>query len=141
MTYLFLASFIAGLLLGVRVMFFGAERRRRRSADALPLRRSEPAIIGFLLMGNAPLGNLLWPPADGPDPEGANLALLMAIGFVEALAFGLGVTFLACGRRHVQKLAFPFVRLEQTLDPGAQGRVLGAGAVQVRLALSRIFFL
>jgi hypothetical protein len=49
MTYLFLASFIAGLLLGVRVMFFGAERRRR-SADALPLRRSEPAIVGFLLM-------------------------------------------------------------------------------------------
>lgn len=50
MTYLFLAAFIAGLLLGVRVMFFGAERRRRRAADALPLRRSEPAIIGFLLM-------------------------------------------------------------------------------------------
>jgi hypothetical protein len=49
MTYLFLASFIAGLLLGVRVMFFGAERRRQ-SADALPLRRSEPAIVGFLLM-------------------------------------------------------------------------------------------
>ena len=49
MTYLFLAAFIAGLLLGVRVMFFGAERRRR-AADALPLRRSEPAIIGFLLM-------------------------------------------------------------------------------------------
>ena len=50
MTYLFLAAFIAGLLLGVRVMFFGAERRRRGSANALPLRRSEPAIIGFLLM-------------------------------------------------------------------------------------------
>ena len=50
MTYLFLAAFIAGLLLGVRVMFFGAERRQRRSADALPLRRSEPAIVGFLLM-------------------------------------------------------------------------------------------
>src|SRR5215203_448481 len=49
MTYLFLAFFIAGLLLGVRVMFFGAERRRH-SADALPLRRSEPAIVGFLLM-------------------------------------------------------------------------------------------
>ena len=31
-------------------MFFGAERRKLRSADALPLRRSEPAIIGFLLM-------------------------------------------------------------------------------------------
>lgn len=50
MTYLFLAAFIAGLLLGVRVMFFGAERRRQLSADGLPLRRSEPAIIGFLLM-------------------------------------------------------------------------------------------
>jgi hypothetical protein len=50
MSYLFLAAFIAGLLLGVRVMFFGAERQRHRSADALPLRRSEPAIIGFLLM-------------------------------------------------------------------------------------------
>ena len=31
-------------------MFFGAERRQLRPADALPLRRSEPAIIGFLLM-------------------------------------------------------------------------------------------
>jgi hypothetical protein len=50
MTYLFLASFIAGLLLGVRVMFFGAERQRLSTADALPLRRSEPAIVGFLLM-------------------------------------------------------------------------------------------
>jgi hypothetical protein len=50
MTYLFLASFIAGLLLGVRVMFFGAERRQRIRPTRLPLRRSEPAIVGFLLM-------------------------------------------------------------------------------------------
>ena len=50
MTFLFLAAFIAGLLLGVRVMFFGAERRRLQPADAMPLRRSEPAIVGFLLM-------------------------------------------------------------------------------------------
>jgi hypothetical protein len=50
MVYLFLAAFIAGLLLAVRVMFFGAERRRLQPADAMPLRRSEPAIIGFLLM-------------------------------------------------------------------------------------------
>jgi hypothetical protein len=48
MTYLFLAAFIAGLMLGVRVMFFGAERLR--PTDAMPLRRSEPAIVGFLLM-------------------------------------------------------------------------------------------
>jgi len=50
MTYFFLAAFIAGLMLGVRVMFFGAERRRLRPTDAMPLRRSEPAIVGFLLM-------------------------------------------------------------------------------------------
>lgn len=50
MVYLFLASFIAGLLLAVRLMFFGAERRRASAADAMPLRRSEPAVVAFLLM-------------------------------------------------------------------------------------------
>ena len=50
MTYLFLAAFIAGLMLGVRVMFFGAERRRLQPTDAMPLRRWEPAVVGFLLM-------------------------------------------------------------------------------------------
>src|SRR3954466_12309439 len=50
MLYLFLAAFIAGLLLAVRVMFFGAERRRLQPTDAMPLRRSEPAVIGFLIM-------------------------------------------------------------------------------------------
>lgn len=50
MPYLFLVSFIAGLLLAVRLMFFGAERRRLREGDALPLRRSEPALVAFLVM-------------------------------------------------------------------------------------------
>jgi hypothetical protein len=50
MSFLFLAAFIVGLLLGVRVMFFGAERRSLPSSDPMPLRRSEPAIVGFLLM-------------------------------------------------------------------------------------------
>lgn len=50
MAYLFLAAFIAGLLLAVRVMFFGAERKQLQPRDAMPLRRSEPAIIGFLVM-------------------------------------------------------------------------------------------
>jgi hypothetical protein len=50
MSVVYLVSFIAGLLLAVRIMFFGAERRRIRSADALPLRRSEPAIAAFLVM-------------------------------------------------------------------------------------------
>lgn len=47
--YLFLVPFIGGLLLTVRLMFFGAERRRVRAIDAFPLRRSEPAIVAFLL--------------------------------------------------------------------------------------------
>ncbi len=50
MAYLFLASFIAGLLLAVRIMFFGAERRRAHASDAMPLRRSEPAGVAFLVM-------------------------------------------------------------------------------------------
>jgi hypothetical protein len=50
MAYLFLAALIAGLLLGVRLMFFGAERRRPRAGSDLPLRRSEPALVAFLVM-------------------------------------------------------------------------------------------
>jgi membrane protein implicated in regulation of membrane protease activity len=48
-SYLYLASFLSGILLGVRLLFFGAERRRLRSG-ALPLRRSEPAVLAFLVM-------------------------------------------------------------------------------------------
>jgi membrane protein implicated in regulation of membrane protease activity len=50
MSAVYLISFIAGLLLAVRIMFFGAERRRVRSASAMPLRRSEPAVSAFLVM-------------------------------------------------------------------------------------------
>lgn len=50
MLYLYLASFVAGLLLAVRLMFFGAERRRIPSPETLPLRRWEPAIVAFLAM-------------------------------------------------------------------------------------------
>lgn len=49
MLYLYLVAFVAGLLLAVRLMFFGAERRRQRP-DISPLRRSEPAVVGFLVM-------------------------------------------------------------------------------------------
>ena len=49
MTYLYLASFLAGLLLGVRLMFFGAERRSP-PPGSLPLRRSEPAAVAFLVL-------------------------------------------------------------------------------------------
>lgn len=49
MLYLFLVAFLIGLLLAVRLMFFGAERRRRWSG-ATPLRRSELALVAFLVM-------------------------------------------------------------------------------------------
>jgi membrane protein implicated in regulation of membrane protease activity len=45
----FLLCFVAGILLGVRLLFFGAERRRLK-AGAIPLRRSEPAVVAFLTM-------------------------------------------------------------------------------------------
>lgn len=45
---LFLCCFLAGLLAAVRLMFFGAERRNP-APGALPLRRSEPAAVAFLV--------------------------------------------------------------------------------------------
>lgn len=54
-------------------------------------------VLGFLLSGNGPLGSMIWPPAPGPEPEGTNLALLMAMGAFEAISFGAGVVFLVAG--------------------------------------------
>lgn len=50
MSAVYLVSFCLGLLLGVRIMFFGAERRRATTPDGVPLRRSEPAAAAFLVM-------------------------------------------------------------------------------------------
>jgi hypothetical protein len=95
MTYLFLATFIAGLLLGVRVMFFGAERRLQLSADGLPLRRSEPAIIGFLLMFGI-AGYLLT--RTGTVSPGLGTVLAALLGIVWAVL----VTRLAVATARVQ---------------------------------------
>src|SRR5688572_2026183 len=100
MTYLFLAAFIAGLLLGVRVMFFGAERRRLHSADALPLRRSEPAIIGFLLMFGI-AGYLLTRSTTVTPAAGVGIAAI------------LGVVWAAL----VTRLAVATARLQPEHDP------------------------
>ena len=80
MMYLFLAAFIAGLLLAVRVMFFGAERRRLRPSDAMPLRRSEPAVIAFLLMFGV-AGYLLTRHASLSAGAGAGVALLLGLAW------------------------------------------------------------
>jgi hypothetical protein len=100
MTYLFLAAFIAGLLLGVRVMFFGAERRRLRSADTLPLRRSEPAIVGFLLMFGI-AGYLLT--RRGTVSPGLGAVIAAALGLVWAVL--------------VTRLAVATARLQPEHDP------------------------
>lgn len=52
-------------------------------------------VLGFLLNGQGgPIGSALWPPeANDVQPEGANLALLMAMGVIEAVAFGVGCAF------------------------------------------------
>lgn len=80
MRYLFLASFIAGLLLAVRVMFFGAERRRLSPTDVMPLRRSEPAIIGFLIMFGV-AGYLLTRNGTLSAAGGVGIAILLGLAW------------------------------------------------------------
>ena len=100
MAYLFLAAFIAGLLLAVRVMFFGAERRRLRPADAMPLRRSEPAVIAFLIMFGV-AGYLLT--RHGAMSPGAGSGVALLLGLVWAAV--------------VTRLAVATARLQPEHDP------------------------
>lgn len=95
MTYLFLASFIAGLLLGVRLMFYGAERKRKPTAATLPLRRSEPAVVGFLVMFGV-VGYLLT--RNGAGSSGSALLFAIPAGAV----FAAVVTWLAVQTARVQ---------------------------------------
>jgi membrane protein implicated in regulation of membrane protease activity len=78
MSALYVVTFIVGLLLAVRIMFFGAERRRPRAGDPLPLRRWEPAVSAFLIMfGMA--GYLLTRPGRLAPVVGLGAALLLAL--------------------------------------------------------------
>ena len=76
MSVLYIVTFVTGLLLAVRIMFFGAERRRPRAGDALPLRRWEPAVSAFLVMfGMA--GYLLTRPGRLSPAVGAGSAVVL----------------------------------------------------------------
>jgi hypothetical protein len=99
MRYLYLAAFIAGLLLAVRLMFFGAERRRHR-AGATPLRRSEPAAVAFLMMFGAS-GYLLSRPG------------ALAPGAAAGAAAALGVAWAAL----VARIAIAMARVTPGHDP------------------------
>jgi hypothetical protein len=78
MSYVFLVAFIAGLLLSVRLMFFGAERRRVRTGGGMPLRRSEPAAVAFLIMFGV-AGYLLTRHGTMSVTEGTGLAVLLGV--------------------------------------------------------------
>jgi hypothetical protein len=96
MSYVFLAAFTAGLLLAVRIMFFGAERRRARSTtDAMPLRRSEAAAVAFLIMFGV-AGYLLT--RHGAMSPGGGTAVALLLGAVWAVL----VTRLAIATARVQ---------------------------------------
>lgn len=54
-------------------------------------------VIGFLTEANGPLGAFWAPGPDMPTPSGILLPLFMILGVVEALALGLGTSFLLFG--------------------------------------------
>lgn len=127
MKYAYLISFILGVLLAVRLLFFGAERRKR--ADDFPLRRSEPAALAFLLAAGL-AGYLLTP----------NRSLSAAAVFLMTLAVG------AASSAIVVRLAIATARIqpEHTEDDPRfmyQGRVAvvseaipAAGIGEIRFA-------
>jgi membrane protein implicated in regulation of membrane protease activity len=78
MSALYVVTFIVGLLLAVRIMFFGAERRRARAGDPLPLRRWEPAVSAFLIMFGV-AGYLLTRPGRLTPVVGLGAAVLLAL--------------------------------------------------------------
>ena len=50
------------------------------------------------------LGPVIWPPAaGGPEPSGGQLPFFVILFSIEALAFGLGISFLAFGLPLVRK--------------------------------------
>jgi hypothetical protein len=118
MSYVFLVALIAGLLLGVRLMFFGAERRRLRERTELPLRRSEPAIVAFLTMFGVS-GYLL-------TRHGT-----MGVGSGTAAALLLGVAWAGV----VTRVAIATARVQPEHDPDDQRFVLQGHVALVTAAI------
>lgn len=80
--------------------------------------------IGMQLQPNSPVGAMIWPPYEGmAEPTGAQLPLLIAVSIIEALAFGLGIAFLAYGWKRV------------TSTPGVSKGLATAGAIAITWGL------
>lgn len=94
MTVLFLASLLVALLLAVRLMLYGAERRQPAD-DALPLRRSEPAAVAFLFMFGA-AGYLLL------RRSSLDTSAVLALAAISGALFAALVTRLAIATARVQ---------------------------------------
>ena len=126
MSYVFLATFIAGLLLAVRLMFFGAERRRLDERSDLPLRRSEPAIVAFLVMFGVS-GYLLTRHAMMGTGAGTATALLLGVAWAGV------VTRVAIATARVQpghdpddpryRLQGHVALVTATIPPGGEGAI------------------
>lgn len=118
MSVVYLTSFLAGLLLAVRIMFFGAERHRAHAGDAMPLRRSEPALAAFLVMFGV-AGYLLTRPGRLAPLAGAGVAVL------------LGMTWAVL----VTRLAITMARTRPEHDPDDPRYVLQGHVAVVTIAI------
>lgn len=67
------------------------------------------AVLAFLSNSVGPLGGFWRPAADAPDPAGIQRAFFAVLLLVEAIALGLGVSFLLYG--------FPLVKAVGTASP------------------------
>lgn len=68
------------------------------------------AVLAFMSNAVGPLGTFWRPAADSPTPVGIQRALFAVLLLVEAIALGLGVSFLLYG--------FPLVKSVSTASPG-----------------------
>lgn len=134
MSVVYLFAFIAGLLLTVRIMFFGAERRQVKSADAMPLRRSEPAIAAFLIMFGI-VGYLLTRPGRlAPATAAASAVVLGALW--AALVTRLAIVTARLQPEHDPDdpryvLQGHVAVVTAVIDPGAEGAItFGDGAAR-----------
>src|SRR3989337_2269750 len=68
------------------------------------LTTSACAIAAIALGGNTPLGEIIWPAKElHTPPSAAQIPAFVLVSLVEAVAFGLGVSFLAFGYPYVRR--------------------------------------
>ena len=68
------------------------------------LTTSACTIAAIALGGNTPLGEMIWPAKElHTPPSPAQIPAFILVSLVEAVAFGLGVSFLAFGYPHVRR--------------------------------------